>query len=101
MERNLFEGTMRYYAQKLILVKSYLMHLKSYLIINILPESNSMNLGIKAKKILCDLQVTESTYFSRYISKKLYISKFLLALKVSIQKQNICRTLKSQFFKNL
>ena len=62
------------------------MHLKSYLILDILPDSNSVNLGIKAKKIISDLRVTDSTFFYRYISKTSYISKFLLALKVSIQK---------------
>ena len=39
------------------------------MILDILPESNSVNLGIKVKKILFDLQVTDSTYFWRDISK--------------------------------
>ena len=54
------------------------------MIFDILPESKSVNLGIKAKKVLYDLQVTDSTYFCRDIFKKLHISKFLLALKVQI-----------------
>ena len=85
MERNLCQCKMRYYAWTLFLVKPDLAHLKSSLILDILPDSNSVNLEIKAKKILWDLQVADSTYFSRDISKELYISKFLLALKSSIQ----------------
>ena len=54
------------------------------MILDILPESKSVNLGIKAKKVLYDLQVTDSTYFCRDIFKVLQISKFLLALKVQI-----------------
>ena len=39
------------------------------MILDILPEFNSVNLGIKVKKIIFDLQVTDSTYFWRDISK--------------------------------
>ena len=52
MERNLCQCKMRYYAWTLFLVKPDLAHLKSSLILDILPEPNSVNLEIKAKKIL-------------------------------------------------
>ena len=63
MERKPCQRKMRYDAYTLILVKSYLKNLKSYFILDILSESNWVNLGIKAKAILCDLKVIDSTYF--------------------------------------
>lgn len=63
---------MRYYAFTLILVKFYIVHLKSYLILHILPKSDSVNVGIKANKTLCDFQATDSACFCKDQSKKLY-----------------------------
>ena len=41
------------------------------MILDILPESVSVNLGINANKILDDLHISHSTYFYRDISKKI------------------------------
>ena len=68
--KRICQRKIQYYSYTLILVKSYLIQLKSYLILDILSESISVNLGIKAKKILGDCYVLHVCFNSKV--QKLY-----------------------------